>query len=118
SVSRYETLERAKSYIRQLNSSRAPSDQLLFLSYKSRHLGTPDNDDSFVRFLVVVPGDAARGVPEKWVQFGVTDPRARVRTRNVSVVSTLAGPGGESNVYFKDFYRTYRRDGSISLRGR
>ena len=118
SVSRYETLERAKSFLRRLNTGRAPSERLLFFSYKSRHLGTPDNDDSFVRFLVVVPGDAEKGVPERWVQFGVTDPGARVRTRNVSVVSTLAGPGGESNVYFKDFYRTYRRDGSISLRGR
>ncbi|HEX3558421.1 MAG TPA: hypothetical protein VHU19_04410 [Pyrinomonadaceae bacterium] len=119
-VSRSETLERAKSLLRQLNSKREPSEQLLFFSYKSRHLGTPDNDDSLVRFLVVVPGDAGRGVPEKWVQFGVTDPRARIRTRNVSVVSALRQPdGGASNVYFKDFYRTYRRDGSISsIRGR
>jgi hypothetical protein len=118
SVSRYETLERAKSYIRQLNANRAPSEQLLSFSYESRHLGTPDNDDSYVRFLVVVPGDAGRGVPEKWVQFGVTDPRARVRTRNVSVISSLRLPDGSSNVYFKDFYRTYRRDGSISIKGR
>ena len=117
SVSRSETLERAKAFLRQLNSKREPSEQLLFLSYKSRHLGTPDNDDSFVRFLIVVPGDASRGVPEKWVQFGVTDPGVRVRTRNVSVVSSLAGPDGTSNVYFKDFYRTYRRDGSISSIG-
>lgn len=118
SVRRYGTLERAKSYLRRLNSSRGPSERLLFFSYKSRHLGTPDNDDSFVRFLVVVPGDAEKGVPEKWVQFGVTGPGARTRTRNVSVVSVLAGPGGTSTVYFKDFYRTYRRDGSISVRGR
>jgi hypothetical protein len=119
SVSRYETLDRARSFLRRLNASRGPSEQLLFFSYKSRHLGTPDNDDSFVRFLVVVPGDSERGVPEKWVQFGVIDPGARVRTRNVSVVSSLRLPDGTSNVYFKDFYRTYRRDGSAgSIRGR
>ena len=118
SVSRFETLERAKDFLRRLNSSREPRERLLFFSYKSRHLGTPDNDDSYVRFLVVVPGDAERGVPERWVQFGVTDPRVRPLTRNVSVVSSLANADGTSNVYFKDFYRTYRRDGSISLRGR
>lgn len=117
-VSRYETLERAKSFLRQLNSTRPEGERLLFFSYKSRHLGTPDNDDSYVRLLVVVPGDAGRGVPERWVQFGVTDPGVRVRTRNVSVVSSLANPDGTSNVYFKDFYRSYRRDGSIGIRGR
>src|SRR5205085_6197427 len=118
SVSRYETLERAKTFLRRLNSTRPPDDQLVFFSYKSRHLGTPDNDASYGRLLVVVRGDAGRGVPDKWVQFGVPDPGARARIRNVSVVSTLAGEDGTSNVYFKDFYRTYRRDGSISLRGR
>src|SRR5438552_1981946 len=45
-VSRYETLERAKSFLRELNSTREPSRQLMFFSYRSRHLGTPDNDDS------------------------------------------------------------------------
>jgi len=118
SVSRYETLERAKTFLRQLNSTRAPDDQLVFFSYKSRHLGTPDNDASYGRLLVVVHGDAGRGVPDKWVQFGVPDPGARARVRNVSVVSTLAGEDGTSNVYFKDFYRTYRRDGSITIKGR
>jgi mono/diheme cytochrome c family protein len=39
--------------------------------------------------------------------------------RNVSVVSVTPGEGGTSNVYFKDFYRTFRRDGSVaSIRGR
>ncbi|MDQ3917151.1 MAG: hypothetical protein M3348_01495, partial [Acidobacteriota bacterium] len=118
SVSRYETLERAKDFLRRLNSGREPRERLLFFSYKSRHLGTPDNERSYVRFLVVVPGDAERGVPERWVQFGVTDPRVRRLTRNVSVVSALRLPDGTSNVYFKDFYRTYRRDGSISIKGR
>ena len=65
-----------------------------------------------------MPGDAARGVPEKWVQFGITDPGARVHVRNVSVVSAVIGPDGTYNAYFKDFFRTYRRDGSISLKGR
>jgi hypothetical protein len=117
-VSRYETLAQAKTFLRQLNATRAPDEQLIFFSYKSRHLGTPDNDNSYVRLLIVVPGHAAQGVPEQWVQFGVTDPRARTRVRNVSVVSVTAGPDETSNVYFKDFYRTYRRAGLISIKGR
>lgn len=117
-VSRSETLARAKSFLRLLNSQREPSDQLLFFSYKSRHLGTPDNDNSFRRLLIVVPGDASKGVPDKWVQFGVTDPGARARVRNVSVVSAVVGAGGTFNAYFKDYYRTYRRDGSININGR
>jgi hypothetical protein len=117
-VSRHETLESAKSFLRQLNSTRDASNQLLFFSYKSRHLGTPDNDNSFERLLIVVPGSPSAGIPEKWVQFGVTDPGVRTRTRNVSVVSTMAGSDGTSNVYFKDFYRSYRRDGTITINGR
>lgn len=117
-VSRSETLNQAKSFLRQLNSSREPSDQLLFFSYKSRHLGTPDNNDSFRRLLIVVPGNTLKGVPEKWVQFGVTDPGARVRVRNISVVSAVVGSDGTFNTYFKDFFRTYRRNGSISIKGR
>src|SRR2546421_2459374 len=117
-VSRYETLERAKALLRQLNASRTADDQLIYFSYKSRHLGTPDNPDSYRRLLIVVPGHAAQGVPEKWVQFGITDPGARVHVRNVSVVSTILAPDGTANVYFKDFYRTYRRDGSLTINGR
>jgi len=118
SVSRYETLDQAKSFLRLLNATRAPADQLLFFSYKSRHLGTPDNDDSYWRLLIVVPGSAATGVPEKWVQFGISDPKARVRVRNVSIISAAVGSDGTFNTYFKDFYRTYHRDGSISIKGR
>lgn len=118
SVTRFETLDRAKTYLRQLNSARAASDQLLFFSYKSRHLGTPDNDDSFIRLLIVVPGNAETKEPEKWVQFGVTDPNTRTRIRNVSVVSAIPVSDGTFNTYFKDYFRTYRRDGSISLKGR
>jgi hypothetical protein len=117
-VSRYETLDQAKSFLRLLNSTRAPDDQLLFFSYQSRHLGTPDNDDSYRRLLIVVPGNAATGIPEKWVQFGVTDPKARTRIRNLSVISAMVGSDGTFNTYFKDFYRTYHRDGSISIKGR
>jgi hypothetical protein len=116
-ASRDETLARAKSYLRQLNTKREPSEQLVFFSYKSRHLGTPDSDESYGRLLVVVPGNTGKGVPEKWVQFGVPDARS-ARVRNVSVVSTIARPDGTSSVYFKDFFRTYRRDGSISIKGR
>ena len=118
SVSRYETLGSAKSFLRQLNSTRDPSEQLIYFSYKSRHLGTPDNRSSYRRLLIVVPGNAAKGVPDKWVQFGVPDPGARLRVRNVSVVSAMARSGGTFDVYFKDSYRTYGRDGSISIRGR
>jgi hypothetical protein len=118
SVSRYETLDRAKSFLRQLNQSRSPSDQLIFFSYASRHLGTPDNDDSYRRLLIVVPGDLNAGIPERWVQFGVTDPKMRRRVRNVSVVSAVARPGGTFNTYFKDYFRTFRSDGSITIKGR
>lgn len=118
SVSRYETLDRAKAFLRQLNSAREHSDQLLFFSYRSKHLGTPDNDDSFERLLIVVPGNAAAGVPEKWVQFGVTDPKERIRIRNVSVVSVVAASDGTFNTYFKDYFRTYRRKGPVSIQGR
>ena len=117
-VSRYETLGRAKTFLRQLNSTRGTAEQLIFFSYKSRHLGTPDNDASYGRLLIVVPGDAEKGTPDKWVQFGVPDPGARARVRNVSVVSAVAGANGIFNAYFKDFYRSYRRDGSIAVAGR
>jgi len=121
-VSRFETLPQAKAMLRQLNAGRAPNDQLLFFSYESRHLGTPDSPDSFRRLLIVVPGNAARRIPEKWVQFGVPDPRARATVRNVSVVATLScdkpGKEGTTNVYFKDYFRTYGRNGSITIEGR
>jgi hypothetical protein len=91
---------------------------LIFFSYKSRHLGTPDNDRSYGRLLIVVPGGPKQGQPEKWVQFGVPDPGARARVRNVSIVSAVVGADGTFSPYFKDFYRTYRRDGSITVKGR
>jgi hypothetical protein len=117
-VSRAETLERAKAYLRGLNHKRDVKDQLIFFSYRSRHLGTPDNNDSYLRLLVVVPGDLGQGVPERWVQFGVTDRGERVRVRNVSVVSALAADDETYNAYFKDYFRTYLRDGSIRVKGR
>lgn len=117
-VSRRETLKQAKTMLRAMNVNRAKSDQLIFFSYESRHLGTPDNPDSFWRLLIVVPGDAAQGQPEKWVQFGVPDPGARAPVRNVSVVSVLPAPDGTTNAYFKDYFRTFRRNGSITVKGR
>ena len=117
-ASRYETLDRAKAMLRRINLSRSPDEQLIFFSYTSRHLGTPDNDDSYRRLLIVVPGNAAERVPEKWVQFGITDPGLRRRVRNLSIVATLPRPDGTSDVYFKDFYRTFRSDGSITVKGR
>jgi len=106
SVSAFETLERAKSFLRQLNLNRGPSEQLIFFSYTSRHLGTPDNHDSYRRLLIVVPGDIEKGLPEKWVQFGISDPGARARVRNVSVVAAMSDTDGTSNIYFKDYYRS------------
>jgi hypothetical protein len=117
-VSRYETLPQAKAMLRQLNATRSSADQLIFFSYESRHLGTPDNPNSFRRLLIVVPGNADQRTPEKWVQFGITDPGARVRTRNVSVVSAVPGPDSTTNVYFKDYFRTYERTGAITIKGR
>jgi hypothetical protein len=117
-VSRFETLPQAKALLREMNAGRSAGDQLLFFSYESRHLGTPDNRNSFRRLLIVVPGNAAQHLPEKWVQFGVPDPRARATVRNVSVVAAVPGPDQITNVYFKDYYRTYRRGGSITINGR
>jgi hypothetical protein len=117
-VSRFENLAAAKSFLNDLNRTRALNEQLLFFSYASRHLGTPDNPDSYRRLLIVVPGDAARSVPEKWVQFGIADPGRPRSVRNVSVVAVMPGPDEGANVYFKDYFRTYRRNGSISIKGR
>jgi hypothetical protein len=118
SVSRYETLGNAKSYLRRLNADRAPSEQLLFFSYKSRHLGTPDNPESFLRLLIIVPSDSKTGSAERWVQFGVPDRAAQAPVRNVSVVSAVPNEDGTFNTYFKDFFRTYNKDGSVGLKGR
>jgi hypothetical protein len=117
-VSRWETLDKAKTFLRQLNSTRSGSDQLVFFSYISRHLGTPDNDNSYRRLLIVVPGNVALGIPDKWVQFGISDPGQRVLTRNLSVVSAMINANGTFDAYFKDYFRTYRRNGSITVKGR
>lgn len=121
-VSRFETLPQAKALLQEMNSQRANDEQLLFFSYMSRHLGTPDNSRSFRRLLIVVPGNAAASIPEKWVQFGLADARSRTSVRNISVVAVLPGPQQTSNVYFKDYFRTFRRMGrhtnSITVKGR
>jgi hypothetical protein len=117
-VSRYETLGKAKAFLASLNATREQTDQLIFFSYRSRHLGTPDNDRSYRRLLIIVPGDADQGIPEKWVQFGVTDPGKKVLIRNVSVVSALLNSDGTFDSYFKDYYRTYRQGAPIQIKGR
>ena len=117
-VTRFETLSQAKALLREMNKSRSADEQLIFFSYESRHLGTPDNNNSFRRLLIVVPGNPAQHIPEKWVQFGLTDPGLRVRTRNVSVVAVVPGSDNTTNTYFKDYFRTYRRNGSIEIKGR
>jgi hypothetical protein len=117
-VSRFENLSQAKALLRQMNAARAPGEQLLFFSYASRHLGTPDNPDSYRRLLIVVPGDLGQKRPEKWVQFGIPDPRKPASVRNVSVVAVMPAANGTTNVYFKDYYRTYGRNGEIFIKGR
>ena len=114
----HETLDQAKSILSELNATRSPEDKLLYFSYESRHLGTPDNDFSYRRLLIVVPGNVARNEPEKWVQFGIPDPKSKVPIRNLSVVSVVRGPGETANTYFKDYFRTYRRNGTITVKGR
>ena len=52
------------------------------------------------------------------MQFGLTDPGFRVRTRNVSVVAVVQGADNTTNTYFKDYFRTYRRNGTITIKGR
>jgi hypothetical protein len=52
------------------------------------------------------------------VQFGISDPGQRVLTRNLSVVSALAKADGTFDAYFKDYFRTYGRKGSITIKGR
>lgn len=117
-ASRSETLPRAKAFLKLQNSTRASSDQLIFFSYRSRHLGTPENNNSYRRLLIVVPGHASQGIPEKWVQFGVTDPGESVLVRNISVVSAFPDSDGSFNAYFKDYFRTYRKGAQIQIKGR
>ncbi len=117
-VSRSETLPQAEALLREMNARRTPEEKLLFFSYTSRHLGTPDNPNSYRRLLIIVPGNTAQRVPEKWVQFGIADPRKPKSVRNISVIAVLPATEQTTNVYFKDFYRTYRRNGSITIKGR
>jgi hypothetical protein len=117
-VRHYETLPQAKAILRTINSSRPANQQLLFFSYESRHLGTPDNDNSYRRLLIVVPANVEKGEPETWVQFGISDPNQRTAIRNLSVVAVVPGPEHTADAYFKDFFRTYRRNGSVTIKGR
>jgi len=117
-VRRFETLPKAKAILRAINTTRSANEQLLFFSYESRHLGTPDNDNSYRRLLIVVPGNPSLKIPEKWVQFGIPDPRSRAAIRNMSVVAVVTGPENTTNTYFKDYFRTYRRNGKVEVNGR
>jgi hypothetical protein len=98
--------------LQQLNLERTPTDQLLFFRYRSQHLATPDRSHVYGRVLVIVPGN-----PEKWVQFGIPE-KGLARTQNLSVVSVFRDAEGRSNVFFKDHYRVYNGDGSITVRSR
>ena len=81
-------------------------------------MGTPDNDNSYRRLLIVVPGNPSLNIPEKWVQFGIPNPRSRVAIRNMSVVAVVTGPENTTTTYFKDYFRTYRRNGKVEVNGR
>ena len=116
-VRKFETLPKAKEWLRAINATRPPAEQLLFFSFESRHLGTPDSDESYRRLLVLVPGDTARNMPEKWVQFGISDPGKRTAVRNLSVVAVVANEK-TTTTYFKDYFRTYGRSGPVTVRGR
>jgi hypothetical protein len=111
-VTQFGGLARAKDYLMRLNGSKAEDQRLIFFSYKSQHLGTPDNDKAFGRLLVVVPGN-----PEKWVQYGVPEsPRQPVK--NVSVVAVDKRADGTQNVYFKDRALVRNSDGRLVPKGR
>jgi hypothetical protein len=111
-VTQFGGLARAKDYLMRLNGSKAEDQRLIFFSYKSQHLGTPDNDKAFGRLLVVVPGN-----PEKWVQYGVPEfPRQAVK--NVSVVAVDKRADGTRNVYFKDRALIRNPDGRLVPKGR
>jgi mono/diheme cytochrome c family protein len=81
-------------------------------SFKSQHLGTPDNDQAFGRLLVVVPGN-----PEKWVQYGVPE-ELRQSVRNVSVVAVEKRTDGSRHVYFKDRALIRDANGRLVAKGR
>jgi len=117
-VSRSENLSQAKALLLEMNTSRTPDEKLIFFSYTSRHLGAPDNPGSHRRLLIIVPRNRAQQMPEKWVQFGIADPRKPKSVRNISVVAVLRATEQTTNVYFKDFYRTYHRNGPITIKGR
>ena len=111
-VTQFGRLARAKSYLQRLNQSRPDDQKMVFFSYRSQHLGTPDNIEAFGRLLVVVPGN-----PEKWIQYGVPEfPRQSVR--NVSIVAVDRQPDGAQDVYFRD--RAVIRDDNerLVLQGR
>ena len=84
----------------------------------SRHLGTPDNPNSYRRLLIVVPGNKANNLPEKWVQFGIPDPRRPESVATFQSSQSSRVTAIPVNVYFKDYFRTYRRNGSTTVKGR
>lgn len=110
-VSEVTMLAQAKAYLHGLNATRQPQQQLVFYSFVSQHLGTPDHSGALGRLLVVVPGPV-----ERFVQFGWSQDGQRVR--NVSVVAVDRPEDGPPNVYFQDHYRTWEPDGHISVQGR
>jgi len=110
-ASRDDGFESAKVLLRTLNERLPDEGKVLFFSFRSQHLGTPDNGGAMARLLVVVPGN-----PERWVQFGSGRPGEKVR--NVSVVAVQTDSAGKKNTYFQDHYRTFQDDGSITLASR
>ncbi len=113
-VSDVRRLDEAKEYLRTVNRGMPADRQMIFLSFRSRHLGTPDAPSAMGRLLVIVPGN-----PERWVQFGWGELGQMVR--NISVVAVRRsgdGSAARTNVYFQDHYRTFQDDGSITIQSR
>lgn len=101
-------LDQAKHYLEITNKKLSQKDRLIYFSYISRHLGTPDNEDAFGRLLIIVPGEI-----EKWVQFGIH--RNNLEVKNVSVISVNKET---HDTYYSDNYRIRNEKNLITFKHR
>lgn len=120
-ASREETLQQAKAYLDRLNDTLPTEKKLLYFSFRSRFLGTPDRRDVTGRLLVHVPAEnlGNNTLAERWIQFGIS-PKGdtRERVKNVSVIAVVKKDEKIYTPYFKDHFRIYNKNGSIDLRSR
>jgi cytochrome c len=88
------------------------------LIYRSAFLGTPDDADTYGRFLVIVPGDTH----DRWIQFGIwtpddaypyNDDRTFKKINNVSVVAAAKNrvEGDGRYTALVDWWRVYGTSG-------